>query len=70
MLNPGTLRIVVGIPLFAFALCALAYVIPGTWGGLEWIISVAGGAALIEEIGVILVERLTYTFAPVSGRDG
>ena len=70
VLNPGTLRLVAGIPLFAFALCALALLVPTSWGGLEWVIPVVGGAVLVEELGVILIERFAYTFAPVASVDG
>lgn len=70
VLNPATLRLFAGIPLFALALCALALLVPASWGGLEWVIPVVGGAVLVEELGVILVERFTYTFAPVASADG
>lgn len=64
ILNPGTLMMIVGVPAFALAFCALGYFAPVPHGWLQWL-GVSLGAALVAHAAVLLTERLIFRFALV-----
>ena len=68
VLNPSTITIFAGIPLFAFTFCTFGYLLPGSFGFLQWLAATVGGA-MVAKAGVLLIERCTYTFAPAGGSD-
>ena len=60
--------VLVGIPLFAFAFYGVAYLLPGPFGALQWFAAGVGGV-VAWKVGVLVVERIAYTFIPAGGRD-
>ena len=67
--NPGLLLFLVGIPLFAFTFCGLAYFLPGPLGLVQWLVmAVAGWIA--APLGALLIQRLIYQFTPIGQDDG
>jgi hypothetical protein len=60
--------VLVGIPLFAFAFCALSFLQPGPFGIPQWLVATVGGY-IAWKVGVLLVERLVYRFVPTNGGD-
>jgi hypothetical protein len=61
VLNPGLLFFSVGIPLFAFTFCGLAYLLPSSFGLMQWIFLAAAGW-IVASIGGLVVQRLVYSF--------
>jgi len=67
-LNPGLLFFSVSIPLFALTFCGLAYLLPGSFGLVQWLVLAAAGW-IVAPLGALVVQRLIYWFRPIGHGD-
>jgi hypothetical protein len=67
-LNPGLLFFSVGIPLFAFTFCGLAFLLPGPFGLVQFLVLAVAGWT-VAPIAAVAVQRLIYRFSPIEHGD-
>src|SRR5687768_12983857 len=65
-LNPSLLFFSVGIPLFAFTFCGLAFMLPGSLGLVQFLVLAVAGWT-VAPLGSLAVQRLIYRFSAIGG---
>jgi hypothetical protein len=66
--NPAALFLSVFIPLIAFTFSGVAYLLPAALGLVGWL-AASAVAIVVAYAGMLLIQRITYTFAPTRAND-